>query len=636
MPDAIDSEMLYILEAGEVFVRRIGPGEIFEALMKASRDGKKVTLRGQGTAEDNILIVDLVEESTEAQEDTPPLTRRVRIDLSSTPQLQIQILETPLSNLSGGLALATLPEPERSFRGPLAAGLVVGLLIVLGLLASDIVTDRIILGGMKGLLLLMALVLLILAGNGLLRQIKQGRSHKQKDENGNGQKQDDGQDKQDDEGEPTDEGQGGTETGIALHLKRVSFSGTGFRPVVRDDDPEASYDAPHWEDNSNPLNGNARDIGDRRFPVCYLRDHTPTIAAEWVIDQPLPVFQNPMVRGSGLGDINVPESRVTIQNGLMILDPVEATAPFPNRITLFVPFTIAWEFSPDGGETWSPAGQSENRVYVTLDARRPDSVYFETVLHISCQNGQDATNSERAFEQIWQGFSPAKGDGLDRKSVDGFNHEDGEKMTYWDPQPTGNTNRQNATRLREMLSIREEVHATCAAWAVLLHHALGVQGIEAYLVKVETIYQNDDGQRLEGDIGGMNRGAILIKEWTFNERGTLDPRCQPFTHDWPQEVAYSRPTQSQGNANPPGKFLEHYVVYYDRELYDPSYGRGPFGTQRAGPAFGHMASNWENESVAGFVKRCVVIGDSFLASKENDPDSQEIKYVAFANASAFR
>jgi hypothetical protein len=247
-------------------------------------------------------------------------------------------------------------------------------------------------------------------------------------------------------------------------------------------------------------------------------------------------------------------------------------------------------------------------------------------MHLSCTNGRTAADGEAAVNNIWRGFSPVRADqGLSRKPLDGFNHADGCRMTFWGPENESGIATQNAASLREMLRVTQEVHATCVAWAVLLHHVFGVHGVAAWILRAQSAYGNDDGRPLPGGHARANRAGFLVKEWTFAAEGTSGRHCADFTHRFGEDVAPSTPTPGQGNETPPSRFLEHYLTLANAQVFDPSYGKGPFAATQDQTR--RILTAWEEEALSGYVKRCA--GDQFVA-KRDTPGNQEMEYTAVA------
>ena len=61
------------------------------------------------------------------------------------------------------------------------------------------------------------------------------------------------------------------EGGLKFYLKSVVFSGAKYHVVTKDpsNNTDQVYPTPHWEDNSEKLDGDAEDDGDKKYPVCY-------------------------------------------------------------------------------------------------------------------------------------------------------------------------------------------------------------------------------------------------------------------------------------------------------------------------------------------------------------------------------
>ena len=83
--------------------------------------------------------------------------------------------------------------------------------------------------------------------------------------------------------------------------------------------------------------------------------------------------------------------------------------------------------------------------------------------------------------------------------------------------------------------------------------------------------------------------------------GSLSPRDGCLGYDWlfgqhgePTQVAELDGTPGQGVQDPVSNFGNHYIVFWKDRYFDPSYGSGPFFSQRS----------WEMASLDGFKARC--------------------------------
>src|SRR5262249_28996767 len=77
----------------------------------------------------------------------------------------------------------------------------------------------------------------------------------------------------------------------------------------------------------------------------------------------------------------VPPTPVTLNGTDLYLPPTTVTNPFPGTMN-YGSLVINWQFSNDGGISWSSAGQTSNELYVTLGAPDVTPVYH-TVINIS-------------------------------------------------------------------------------------------------------------------------------------------------------------------------------------------------------------------------------------------------------------
>jgi hypothetical protein len=189
------------------------------------------------------------------------------------------------------------------------------------------------------------------------------------------------------------------------------------------------------------------DSGDRRFPVAYRRDTNIKIDNAMVkfdaaIDtQHTSVLVRPAARalpGSGSAD-TYPFNDVTVdlagRTEILVRD-AESSAPLKDAVLHYPNFYVEWEFSFDQGTSWVPAGQSDNRLYATLENPAPlrswpvTSKYYETLFDIGTRNAHGKSKVDDVVAGIWSDFkSPIPG--IRRKPIDGFNVTDNQEIHYW-------------------------------------------------------------------------------------------------------------------------------------------------------------------------------------------------------------
>lgn len=435
-------------------------------------------------------------------------------------------------------------------------------------------------------------------------------------------------------------------------LNEVSFGGSGYEPVT-EDNGAATYDAPHWQDNSSPSNGDANDSSDHHYPVCFVRNSTMSLSAKLTLDPAPSPSGTYLIRGQELtGHYGVPQTPATLNGSNLTISSVPAANALPNTVGYFSPMQFTWQYSDDNGKTWYDAGDSDNRVYVTSGSPVSGATLYETVLETACKSAQGKATDADVVAGIWSAFASRS---IKRKAVDGHNVPDGTLMTYWLPAAT------DCQTLAGMLTGKDG-EGSCVAWSQFLDDAIKAQGIigsniyevtpntninpgaDSFLVKnwiygsiiragqdgyCHTESRGDDVQKIQlGQQCGV--GAICI---TPGPNGILDttPQSDDYASDgtylgslYPYlmyqssfgpfggtdgDVADQLGIAGQSNPDPPGVFLNHFVVEYYKIVYDPSYGAGPFNSE----------AEHENAAIDG-------IGNHRTA-KKNNPAVQELTYT---------
>ena len=388
-----------------------------------------------------------------------------------------------------------------------------------------------------------------------------------------------------------------------LRLKAVSYSGPKYR-AVRRDDGTANYGAPHWEDRSTPPDGDALDQGDRKFPVSYTRSTEVKVSARWEVNPPAN-FQNCLIRGKGRDGMNVPQTPATLKGNVLSIPAVTLTRPLPATIRFYNEFTIRWEASLNGGKTWVPAGNSGNRMYVTLADPVSDAAPFETVLEIGARNADGQSDAADAVARIWNDFK-IPFPGVKRKVRDGYNRPDDKEMTYWGTPGT-------ACLTMEQMLASASGDGKCEAWARLLQRVLQNLGVSGpKVLQVTSIYQNDS--KVVTTPTGDPRGGMYIQIWTAINPTAAAANCAPFTYVFGPKFTDQQGMPGQGNFNPVSTFLEHFIVEYGGKYYDPSYGGSPRMSQE----------EWENVSISYFSKGCLTSTGALIVMKENTPGVETV------------
>ncbi|MFO7959067.1 MAG: hypothetical protein R6X33_18435, partial [Candidatus Brocadiia bacterium] len=165
-----------------------------------------------------------------------------------------------------------------------------------------------------------------------------------------------------------------------LALKQVSFSGDSFH-TVRVDTSGSAYDAPHWQDNSEPPDGDVEDDedNDRMYPVCFTRDTKMKTSVEMVL-KPIEAFgSNLKIKGNGPEDLDIPATPATAGDDKATITNTTCQAPFPDCVTRYDTLDIVWSLSTDGGQTWQEVGTSKNETFITRVDPPQDLTLYRTV-----------------------------------------------------------------------------------------------------------------------------------------------------------------------------------------------------------------------------------------------------------------
>ena len=340
---------------------------------------------------------------------------------------------------------------------------------------------------------------------------------------------------------------------LKVDLKEVSFSGTKYHTVKKDDGSQ-DYTAPHWQDNSSPLDGDADDAGDKKYPVCFTRNTKMKVTAKWRIEPANPGVTI-KVKGDGPGNLDFPDTTAAISGNDVTITDVECSNPFANEVDFFDPMSITWSFSMDGGSTWCNAGTSANQTYVTLGD--PLTTVYHTLAHLGCKNADGENTAANCTAKIWTEFTDR-----DVRRVDGV------QLTYYASYTCGNVT---------TASLLANGDGQCGSWASLFIDMRKVQGIDD--TDEYVIFRPIPPSGIPQDYVGF-----LVKNWTFPGSGSSGHATHPYlnlpdspfigatSYNWMfAEVTDATGIPGQGNANPASFFNNHQVVI-SGEYYDPSYG----------------------------------------------------------------
>lgn len=319
---------------------------------------------------------------------------------------------------------------------------------------------------------------------------------------------------------------------IKVDLKEVSFSGTKYH-IVKKDDGTQDYPAPHWQDNSSPLDGDADDAGDKKYPVCFTRNTKMKVTAKWRIEPANPGVSI-KVKGDGSGNLDFPETTAAVSGNDLTITDVECSNPFVNEVDFFDPMSITWSFSMDGGSTWYNAGTSVNQTYVTLGD--PQATIYHTVVHIGCKNAEGENDPGQTITKAWGEFTSL----VVKRASDG--HTLIYYKTPYDPACPF-----------DVAGLLSGGDGRCGAWARLFRDVIKAQGIAGAEWKQIVITPQS----------GLTPHALWVKNQDLT----------PLSATPPSPPVPLPGVNGQGTADPSASvFVDHAVVTYGTTIYDSSYG----------------------------------------------------------------
>lgn len=372
----------------------------------------------------------------------------------------------------------------------------------------------------------------------------------------------------------------------------ITFFGNKYWELTSDNS-ETEYSAPHFYDADG--NFDAADTGqyERNYSVAFTRNTKPKIGATFKIqDISLSAFgdsanDSPKIRAHGSDGIEIPATTAVVEANFVTLPLTESTTPLPDAIKYCnksdgTAFELTWEMSVDGGSTWVQLATTKHTVYVTLGdpSPMPDNRHFqETLFFIGCKFANGLTSQADMIGAVWTEF-----EGRQLYRVD---HPES-PLTYYANNAAPYT---TCVSLDQMLAAGD---GRCGCFQGLMLQILYNQGVSAAVAKPTLVTPHPD-YRAEAIAAYMAeygedprptyptiRNIFFVKNWDLNTKtpfSTVDQDGAP----------------AQGNSDPIAVFADHALVEVNlpdtaSEIYDPSYGTGPFGS----------IVSWQDNSLAGF------------------------------------
>lgn len=421
-----------------------------------------------------------------------------------------------------------------------------------------------------------------------------------------------------------------------LRLKSVNFYGPEDNPeykltIHRDDPPQAAITDKAWE---------APDIA---RPVAFLSGLAPVITAEFEGCSKPGLW----AKGDGPGGFDAPPFQL-IYNPSYNLYQYENTlqAVFPaNKIDYYDPFEITWYVSNSANGPWKEVGKSANPLYViysptpvTFGSPAISPTYHHSLLYYGCKNGKGMTNPQTIVDEVYtKTFGQRKVPRRDNPSK--------AAMTYW-----GTSNPQNSDYCWTYPALLQYEDGRCGAWADFFYNIIVAQWIEG--VQVSSVLWKENGllpqglsnalfndvQMFFGDespkieikgtyIDQNNDGIddywttfayFFVKKWDFSNSNKFykwNKEYKPIANvpigplqlqngNWLNDSELNG-IEAQGMENPMSSFVDHGIVKFGGNYYDPSYGT----------AIQHSKEEWENASLQGYGTASFIFFNTIISGK---------------------
>ena len=378
-----------------------------------------------------------------------------------------------------------------------------------------------------------------------------------------------------------------------------------FITIHHDYEPHDAIVAPHWTKGSTELK-----------PVGYVVGNAVQVEATFTFACENIAKYKIYAKGIGSDGFDFPVQVLNISGVTGTYDVQKSTKVFTAKtVDYYDKFAIKWQVSFDDEKTWKDAGTSENPLYVPLSqlngCNLDDERVFYSVIHYACKPAKGLSSPSDIFNSIWNNFKTLTIPRIDKPSIGA--------MEYWgeaNPLTPG---------CRGTQGLLNYEAANCGEWSTFMRHCLGMNSlkdgcsgvIEAMNVSSSTIIsvQSDFIAKFGASTTVYYaRNTFLVKNWNI-------PILNQFYYVGRKYLStgggnqYTNFTGSlicpngdkieqgdilgdkaQGITDPETLFGDHAVICYPNgNIYDPSYGTGPFTDIK----------DWEAQSIDAYAREIV-------------------------------
>ena len=299
-------------------------------------------------------------------------------------------------------------------------------------------------------------------------------------------------------------------------------------------------------------------------PLCFTRHKKIKLSAKFKIDPAEKATEDENVKieaDLGFGKI---EGTVAVSAGAdeATLALTESSAKLPNVVGAEPAWEITWKSRDSADAAWREAGKSKHIRYEVLG--KPKSKLYFTLLHISCDAAKGKSTADDLVAESFKPYAAATGTGK------GFQRKGDDKRLSYYLNGWKTVNGFDAQTTEGLLGSADAT-GRCGGYATLLIHMWDMHGVASaqrwYIRARDKDYHNPNLR-------------FIVKNCTFNAGTRVN---SAYTHEGDPvktEVVKIDGIAGHGQTNPQFDFGDHVVVKYGGKLYDPSYGVGPYDTDK--------------------------------------------------------
>jgi hypothetical protein len=340
------------------------------------------------------------------------------------------------------------------------------------------------------------------------------------------------------------------------------------------------FDRKWIEGRAQPKAYNTPDATKCQSVLCFVGGGTIKLSAKFTVLQVPTDSEKVKITGTAVfGGINLKwEQEVTVNPGdkEVTFTEIHSDNPLNAGVATGAPLKISWTATAPtvlyaDGSTDEPEkiGESENLSYVVLKKNPVELktnptkiVRYWTLLEVSCR-GANGKTTENDF--VPAAFAPFKLSTGDNKGMQRMG--DGERLSYY---KHGDETVATAD-VYTALGILSSADGTgrCGGWADVLIHLFNMHGVDSATKYALVRYYKKTLTNTDRTL------RFLVKNCTLP--ATTNIHAAPY-RNFGNTLSKTDGVSGQGKTNPQFDFSDHVTVKHNGQIYDPSYGIGPYNS----------------------------------------------------------